>query len=268
MVWKVLLKDLSKSFGNFLLFDHPADFAISLNDNPNILHFDADTDLVEWEQYIFTFIPDSLITVTHHLERVVVDISLCSCKNLSSNCFVPVVLNDAIIFTCGLGWAITESSLYLNVVSSIGGKWWPGLLFLQVSGTNKSTLTQFKFKHLIGWSLWSVVKHKSITNLRKSVFRSQFVRVGFDLIKVKILVISQVVTYLGKACLILKTPFRSLNTKGDFPNRTLQTRLIMLDKAEGAELTELWPNPVFKYSVKNSIPILVAAWMGSVYLSG
>ena len=97
------MKDLSKSFGNFLLFDHPADFAISLNDNPDILHFDADADLVELEQYIFTFIPHSLIAVTHHIERVVVEISLCSCKKLSSNCFVPVVLNGDIIFTCCLG---------------------------------------------------------------------------------------------------------------------------------------------------------------------
>ena len=47
------------------------------------------------------------------------------------------------------------------------------------------------------------------------------------------------VTYLGKAGLILKTPLRNLHTKGDFPNGTLQTGFIILDKAECAELTEL-----------------------------
>ena len=40
----------------FLSFDHPADFAIFLNDNPDILHFDVDADLVEWEPSMFTFI--------------------------------------------------------------------------------------------------------------------------------------------------------------------------------------------------------------------
>ena len=68
---------------------------------------------------------------------------------------------------------------------------------------------------------------------------------------------SQVATYLRKADLILKAPLRSLHTKGDFPNATLQTGFIMLDKAERAELTE--PTPVLKYSVKNSIPVSVFA---------
>ena len=37
----------------------------------------------------------------------------------------------------------------------------------------------------------------------------------------------------------IKNPLRSLHTKGDFPNGTLHTGFIMLDKAERAELTEL-----------------------------
>ena len=57
--------------------------------------------------------------------------------------------------------------------------------------------------------------------------------------KVKALVTSQVVTYLGKAVLILKTPLRSRHTKGDFPNGTLHAGFIMLDNAEREELTEL-----------------------------
>ena len=62
---------------------------------------------------------------------------------------------------------------------------------------------------------------------------------SFDLMKVKTLVTFQVVTYLGKAGLILKTPLRSPHTKGDFPNGTLNTGFKMLDNAERAELTEL-----------------------------
>ena len=50
-------------------FDLFADFVISLNDNLHILDFDVDADLVEWEPSIFKFIPNSSITVTHHLER-------------------------------------------------------------------------------------------------------------------------------------------------------------------------------------------------------
>ena len=73
----------------------------------------------------------------------------------------------------------------------------------------------------------------------RKCFQITIVRVGFDLIKVKTLVTSQVVTYLGKAGLILKTPLKSLHTKGDFLNGTLHTGFIMLDKAERAELTEL-----------------------------
>ena len=88
-------------------------------------------------------------------------------------------------------------------------------------------------------SLWPVVKHKSIANLWESVFRSQFVRVSFDLIKVKTLVTFQVVAYFGKAGLILKTPLRSLYTKSDFLNGTFQTSFIMLDKAERTWSTEL-----------------------------
>ena len=41
---------------------------------------------------MFTFIPDSFITVTHLLERVVVQIGLCGCTKLSSNWFVRVFL--------------------------------------------------------------------------------------------------------------------------------------------------------------------------------
>ena len=73
----------------------------------------------------------------------------------------------------------------------------------------------------------------------RKCFQITICRVDFDLIKVKTLVASQVVAYLGKAGLILKTPLRSLHTKSDFPNGALQAGFIMLDKAECAELTEL-----------------------------
>ena len=53
----------------------------------------------------------------------------------------------------------------------------------------------------------------------------------------------------------IKTSLRSLDTKGDFPNGTLHTGFIMLDKAESAEFIELQPTPVLKYSVKTSILI-------------
>ena len=46
---------------------------------------------------MFTFIQDSFIAVTHHLERVVVETGLCGCTKLSSNCFVPVILKGAVI---------------------------------------------------------------------------------------------------------------------------------------------------------------------------
>ena len=78
--------------------------------------------------------------------------------------------------------------------------------------------------------------------LWESFFRSQFVRVDFDLIKVKTLVTSQVATYLGKAGLIFKIPLRSLHTKGVFQMGyyNLRTGFIMLHKAERVELTELY----------------------------
>ena len=196
----------------FFSFDFPADFAISLNDNPYILHFDVHAALVEWEVNMFIFNTDSFITGTHHLERVVVGIDLCDCTKLCSNWFVPVFLKGAVILICCLRWATTEISLYLNALSSIGGKWWPGLVAFKVSGTNKTTLSleiflSSRLKHLIVWSPWPAVKHKSIAILLKNVFRSQFVRVDFDLIKVKTLAKFQVVTNLGKAGLILKIPF-------------------------------------------------------------
>ena len=55
----------------------------------------------------------------------------------------------------------------------------------------------------------------------------------------KTLVTSQVVIYLAKDGAVLKNPLRSLHTKGDFLNETLHTGLIMLDKAEPEELTEV-----------------------------
>ena len=84
-----------------------------------------------------------------------------------------------------------------------------------------------------------MVSLKSIANLWETVFRSQSARVGFDLIKVKSLVTFQVVTYLGKSGLILKTPLRSLHSSGDFPNGTLDTGFILLDKAESEGFTNL-----------------------------
>ena len=70
-------------------------------------------------------------------------------------------------------------------------------------------------------------------------FSGQAVKVGFNLINVKTYVTPQVVIYFGKGDLILKTPLRRLRTKGDFPNGTLHTGFIMLDKAERAEFTKL-----------------------------
>ena len=84
----------------FFSFDFPADFAISLNDNPYILHFDVHAALVEWEVNMFIFNTDSFITGTHHLERVVVGIDLCDCTKLCSNWFVPVFLKGAVILIC------------------------------------------------------------------------------------------------------------------------------------------------------------------------
>ena len=66
--------------------------------------------------------------------------------------------------------------------------------------------------------LWPVTKHKGIANPWENVFRPQSARVGFELIKIKTLVIFQVVIYLGKADLILKTLLRSLHTQGDLPS--------------------------------------------------
>ena len=64
-------------------------------------------------------------------------------------------------------------------------------------------------------------------------------RVSFDWIKAKKLSTSKVGTYFGRASLILKVPLRSLHTKGDFPNGTLHTGSMRVNKAERAEFTEL-----------------------------
>ena len=104
------------------------------------MHFDADADLVEWEPNMFTVIPDYFIKVTHHLGRVLVEIGLCGCTKLSNNWFLSVFLKDAVILIHCLRWATTQTSLYLNVFSSRGGKWWPGVVVFEVSGTKKTTL--------------------------------------------------------------------------------------------------------------------------------
>ena len=46
---------------------------------------------------MFTFIPDSFITVTYHLQRVVDEIGLCGRKKLNSNWFAPAFLKGAVI---------------------------------------------------------------------------------------------------------------------------------------------------------------------------
>ena len=71
---------------------------------------------------MFKFTPDSFITVTHHLERVAAEIGLCVFTKLSSNWFVPAFLKDAVILMYCLRGATTQSSLSLNVLSSVGGK--------------------------------------------------------------------------------------------------------------------------------------------------
>ena len=75
----------------------------------------------------------------------------------------------------------------------------------------------------------------------------------------KMLVTSEIVKNTGKASLILKTTLSSLYINGCFPNRTLHTGSIILDKVERAESTELQPTPVLKYSVKYYISISVVA---------
>ena len=86
--------------------------------------------------------------------------------------------------------------------------------------------------------------------------RSQSVNICFDLIKVKTLITSQFVTYLGNAGIALKTPLGSLHTEGDYPSNTLHTGFAMLVKAERAGLTELQPISVLTnidkpFDVKN-----------------
>ena len=44
--------------------DHPADFDISLNDNPAALHFDVSAALVECDPNMSTLNPDSFIMRT------------------------------------------------------------------------------------------------------------------------------------------------------------------------------------------------------------
>ena len=46
---------------------------------------------------MFTFTLDSFITVTHHIERVVVKIVLCGYTKVNNNWFVQVFLNIAVI---------------------------------------------------------------------------------------------------------------------------------------------------------------------------
>ena len=70
-----------------------------MNDNSDILYFDVDTDLVERKPNMFLFIPDTFITVTHHLKKVVAEIGLCGYTKLSSDWFVPVFLKGTVIFT-------------------------------------------------------------------------------------------------------------------------------------------------------------------------
>ena len=104
----------------FFSFDHPADFAISLYNNPDTLHFGVDTDIVEWEPNVFTFITDSFMTVTNHL---VVEIGLCGCTRHSNYLFEPIFLNSAVILIYCLRWATTQNSVSSNAFSSISRKW-------------------------------------------------------------------------------------------------------------------------------------------------
>ena len=68
----------------------------------------------------------------------------------------------------------------------------------------------------------------------RNFFKSQYVGVRFDLIKVETLVTLQVVTYLENTGLILNTSLKVCISKVIF-----QTGFIMLDKTECAELTGL-----------------------------
>ena len=78
---------------------------ISLKNNPHILHFDVDADLVEWEAKMFTYIPDSFITGKQHSGKVIVEVGLCGCTKLSNDWFVTVVLKGAVILVYSLRWA-------------------------------------------------------------------------------------------------------------------------------------------------------------------
>ena len=51
---------------------------------------------------MFTFIPDFVITVAHHLQKVAVGNGLCGSIKLSNNWFVPEFLKSAVILICCL----------------------------------------------------------------------------------------------------------------------------------------------------------------------
>ena len=107
IIWKVLLSWCITKLCKCFFFEHLSDFAIFLNHKRATLHFDAGADLVEWEPNMLAFIPDSVITITHHLQRLVVEIGLCGCSKLNNNWFVPIFLKGAFILIYCLRWAAT-----------------------------------------------------------------------------------------------------------------------------------------------------------------
>ena len=96
------------------------------------------------------------------------------------------------------------------------------LVVFNLSGINKIFLSSNTFKHsrlrnLIIWSRCPVVRHNNIASLCDTTLGSQFTNTCWFLRYWKTLLAFPVVTYRGKAGLILKAPLKNLLTKGSFP---------------------------------------------------
>ena len=143
-----------------------------------------------------------------------------------------------------LKWDTIHNSTSLQVFNSNEGRWWPDLIVFNLSGINKIALSSNTFKHsglrnLIVWSRCPVVRHNNIASLCDAALRSQFTNACCFLRYWKTLLTFQVVTYRGKAGLILKTPLKNLLTKGSFPKGMPWSGFIREDNADLAEFTAL-----------------------------
>ena len=180
-------------------------------------------------------------TVRHHLEIVVVVMRLWGLAKLIKMLWS---FQKSLVFLIYWSrWLTTQIFLSGYLKNTIGSRLCPIRDCFNNSGirsvtSSASNIIKTMFIYSNVWSLWPVVIGRRIARRNKRYFKLHCFKGSRLFIYLRTSDISHVVEYLGRADLKLKTTFKNLQTKSNFPNGVSFSVLVMVYKTDLTVFTD------------------------------